>query len=132
MRRRFVVALLLLSAPVSSAGATQIVASQAAGEESVKSFIGAKVLNANGESVGDIDYLLMGADGTVKTAIIGVGGFLGIAAKDVGVAFSDIKPQINRDGTTSYLLNMTKDELQAAPAFKWTSPVIPSQSTTSD
>ena len=53
--------------------------------------IGVAVYGSDGKEIGKIDDLLMDHSGATQTAVIGVGGFLGIGKKDVGVPFSAIQ-----------------------------------------
>ena len=66
--------------------------------------------------IGEIDNLVIGGNGQIEQAVVGVGGFLGIGEKNVAVNFADLKPMV-RDGKIWFVLNKTKDELKAAPAF---------------
>ena len=52
---------------------------------------GLSVYNDNNENVGSINDLLMDKSGTVKAAVISVGGFLGVGAHLVAVPFDKIK-----------------------------------------
>lgn len=56
--------------------------------------IGVSVYGSDGKEIGKIDDLLMDHNGAAQTAVIGVGGFLGIGKKDVGVPFSAIQWQM--------------------------------------
>lgn len=49
---------------------------------------GKAVYGAENESIGEIDDVLVSADGSITAVIIGVGGFLGIAEKSVAVDMS--------------------------------------------
>ncbi|MBB4041484.1 sporulation protein YlmC with PRC-barrel domain [Microvirga flocculans] len=53
--------------------------------------IGTRVISANNESIGDINDVILGRDGRVMAAVVGVGGFLGIGEKDVAVPFSALE-----------------------------------------
>ena len=53
--------------------------------------IGVDVYGADNKKIGKIDDILMGHDGNAQAVVIGVGGFLGIGKKDVGVPFSAIE-----------------------------------------
>jgi sporulation protein YlmC with PRC-barrel domain len=55
--------------------------------------IGVGVYGSDGKEIGKIDDLLMDHNGAAQTAVIGVGGFLGIGKKDVGVPFSALQWQ---------------------------------------
>jgi sporulation protein YlmC with PRC-barrel domain len=106
---------------------------------------GLNVYNNNNEKIGDINELVVDQSGKVQAAVIGVGGFLGIGEHDVAVPFNELKwvnepprsasrsdappadrerTTASRDGGRTYpdhaVLNMTKDQLKAAPEFKYT------------
>ncbi|MBX9741006.1 MAG: PRC-barrel domain-containing protein [Beijerinckiaceae bacterium] len=66
--------------------------------------------------IGAINDLVIDRDGAVSAVVIGVGGFLGIGEKSVGVPFADVKISI-RDGNEWLVLERSKDELKAAPDF---------------
>lgn len=78
-------------------------------------FIGKQVNNGRGEKLGTVDDLIVTTDSRVPHAILSVGGFLGINGRLVAVPFADLTPV----GPTLYLLNVSKDELLAYPAFTW-------------
>lgn len=101
------------------ASALSFVSAQAAGEQSSSSLIGLRVENTEGENLGDINYLVLDANGNVTTAVIGVGGFLGIGEKNVGVPFKDLKMGNNKNGTRVAMVTATKDTLTAAPNYVW-------------
>jgi hypothetical protein len=89
------------------------------GEMRASKLIGTSVTNAANESVGDINDVVLGKDGKVAAVIIGVGGFLGLGEHDVAISYSGLKfakDSSNRDVVT---INATKDQLKAAPAWKW-------------
>lgn len=83
-------------------------------------FLGKSVYNGDGdaaESIGKLNDLVIGPDGMVQAAVIGVGGFLGVGQKDVAIAASQLKLSIRSDGNSWLVLNTTKDQLNTAPAF---------------
>jgi sporulation protein YlmC with PRC-barrel domain len=53
--------------------------------------IGLDVYNQNDEKVGDISELLVDQTGEIQTAILGVGGFLGVGERLVSVNFDQLK-----------------------------------------
>ncbi len=53
--------------------------------------VGLNVYNEQNENVGSINDLLMDKSGSIKAAIISVGGFLGMGAKLVAVPFDKVK-----------------------------------------
>lgn len=100
--------------------ATDFVPKQAAGESSSSGLIGTKIKNSAGENIGDVNYLVLDAEGKVTTVVIGVGGFLGVGEKNVGVPFKAVTRQDDENGNPAFLINATKDELNSAPSYEWT------------
>jgi sporulation protein YlmC with PRC-barrel domain len=68
------------------------------------------------DKIGYVTDLIVDNSGNVTTAVIGVGGFLGVGKKDVAVPFKDLKVA-SRDGKDWLVLNQTKQDLEKAPAF---------------
>lgn len=112
------VAVVAVQMPASAA--TDFIAKQATGESSSSGLIGTKIQNSAGETVGDVNYLVLDANGSVTTVVIGVGGFLGVGEKNVGVPYKSVKRQDDKNGNPVFILDATKDELSAAPAYEWT------------
>ncbi len=93
--------------------------SHQAGEVRASKLIGSKVTNPANEFVGDINDVVLGKDGKVAAVILGVGGFLGMGEREVAISYGGltfVKDSNNRDVIT---VNATKDQLKAAPAWKW-------------
>jgi hypothetical protein len=53
--------------------------------------INLNVYNNNNEKIGDIKELMLDKSGKIDTAVIAVGGFLGMGEHDVAVKFSELK-----------------------------------------
>ena len=66
--------------------------------------------------IGVVTDLIIDNSGNVTTAVVGVGGFLGAGKKEVAVPFKDLKV-VSRDNKDWLVLNRTKEELKAAPAY---------------
>jgi sporulation protein YlmC with PRC-barrel domain len=84
------------------------------------SIIGEEVYTSSAvdaDSVGEINDLLVGNDGEIDAAIVGVGGFLGLGEKNVAVSYRDLQLTTGQDGTYHVVLETSKEELDAAPAF---------------
>jgi sporulation protein YlmC with PRC-barrel domain len=90
---------------------------QAPGEVLASSLIGSTVENPTGESLGDINDVVLSDQGTIDGIVIGVGGFLGIGEKDVAVNFDAIEKTVDADGNIVLTLNTTAEELEAAPQY---------------
>jgi sporulation protein YlmC with PRC-barrel domain len=77
----------------------------------------ADVYDNSEHKIGNVtDLVINETDAKIRTAIIGVGGFLGIGQKDVAVPFKDLKIS-SRNGKEWLVLNQTKEELKSAPAW---------------
>jgi hypothetical protein len=85
-------------------------------------YIGAKVHNASGQIVGDIEDLILDKDNRVIGVIMGVGGFLSMGEKRVGVRVAALRFTM-KDGAPYVLLpTMTKEILTAVPEYKRAAP----------
>lgn len=69
-----------------------------------------------GEAIGDVNDVVINADGDTEALVIGVGGFLGIGEKDVAINFGRVSWS-DRDGQRIIVVSATKEELQGAPEF---------------
>jgi PRC-barrel domain len=78
------------------------------------------VYDRSNSKIGDISDVLVGPNGQVDAAIIGVGGFLGAGEKEVAVSFSSIKRTM-KDDKVYLTLDTTKDALKNASGFKYDS-----------
>ena len=61
------------------------------GDWRASKIVGLNVYNDQNESIGSINDLLTDKNGNIKAVVIGVGGFLGVGAHLVAVAFDKIK-----------------------------------------
>jgi hypothetical protein len=90
----------------------------AQGDVSANAVIGAKVRNANNDTVGTVQDLYVDASGNIKAAVLSVGGFLGVGTKDVAVKWRDIKQ--SRDGKSVVLTtSLDKEQLKSLPDYKY-------------
>jgi sporulation protein YlmC with PRC-barrel domain len=78
---------------------------------------GLEVRNSAGENLGDINDIVLDNSGKATVAIVGVGGFLGLGEKNVGVPFQSLAFADTKDGKQVARLDTTKDALKAAPAY---------------
>jgi hypothetical protein len=75
---------------------------------------GMSVKNPQGQTLGKIDELVIGADGTVRYVILSHGGLLGIGDKLVPIPWKALKPGEDKKYLT---VNITKETLEKAPNF---------------
>lgn len=91
----------------------------ASAETRTSKLMGAKVSNNAGETIGDVNDLLIYKDGNVVAAVIGVGGFLSMGERNAAVPFSSL--QLTRDSNNDPLVqvDLSKEQLKTAPEWKW-------------
>ena len=81
--------------------------------------MGTTVVDPEGKEVGLVDDLIFGEQKKIVGVVVGVGGFLGIGKKDVGLDWQQAKLQEDQAaGTKKIQISLTKAELEAAPDFK--------------
>lgn len=101
--------------PLSAEAERAIVRQQAPNELRVDWITGATVRSPEDENIGSVQDLILDQDsGQITAAIVSVGGFLGIGAKQIAVDFSEM--QIDYDAQ-QIMLNLTRDEAEAAPEY---------------
>jgi sporulation protein YlmC with PRC-barrel domain len=80
-----------------------------------RQILGHAVFNDRSEKIGAVDDIIIAPDKSVTYAIIGAGGFLGVARHNVAVRVSQLKI----DGDTLVLPGATKEALKEAPEFEY-------------
>jgi sporulation protein YlmC with PRC-barrel domain len=119
-------------AQTATGGASGTVTMQQSGEHLADDVIGATVRKAQNENIGSVADLVIDKDGQVKAAVLSVGGFLGIGDKHVAVPWNQVQVSTGSRAAASgsasgtadpgrdpaVMVNMTKDQLKQAPAFK--------------
>ena len=102
-----------------SADKNQVITEQKADQLLASKLKGTNVMGSNDEKIGDISDILFDKDGKILAYVVGVGGFLGIGAKDVALSPASFQMMPASDRESMKLkLSMTKDELKNAAEFK--------------
>ena len=101
-----------------AAGELRFVNAQQAEEMLASTLLGTQVYNGENQSLGEINDVLLDADGQLKTVVIGVGGFLGIAERDVAVPWEALG--VSRDENQDLMLrrDVSREQLENAPEFE--------------
>lgn len=95
--------------------AEPIVREQAPNELRVDWITGTTVTSPDGETIGNVnDLIIDGETGEMTAAILSVGGFLGIGAKQIAVNWSEL--QIDYDAN-EISMNLTREQADAAPEY---------------
>ncbi len=103
-----------------AAGGAELLTSVPQSSVTVTDWYKQDVYDQKDNKIGEIMDVLVGKDGQVQAAIVGVGGFLGAGEKDVAVSFNSIKELMKNDKV--YLtMDTSKDALKDAPGFKYNS-----------
>jgi len=87
----------------------------ATGWSARRTILGSAVYNDKGEKVGKIDDIIVSPSKAVSYAIVGAGGFLGVARHDVAIPVN----QFSLDAGKFVLAGATKDAIKAIPEFKY-------------
>jgi ribosomal 30S subunit maturation factor RimM len=82
-----------------------------------RDLIGANVKNANDDTIGEIEDLMVTAAQAIPQAIVSVGGFLGMGERLVVIPFDALVIRRVND-KEQVMYNATAEELKAMPAFK--------------
>jgi hypothetical protein len=71
------------------------------------------------DDIGEINDIIVTADGQVSAVILGIGGFIGIGERDVSVPMSSIMVLTEAENDDRFLVVKTsKEMLEQAPAFE--------------
>ena len=105
--------------PRASAATTESTGDfNANGQIAGSALIGAKVHNANNDTVGSVEDIYIDNKGAIQAVVVSVGGFLGMGTKDVAVNWSELT--YGHDGKSLKLTTTwTKDSLKAMPDYKY-------------
>lgn len=114
----------LATAPVMAADNTRSttpaqVEGRATTDIKVDALVGRDITNIRGDTIGEIESVIVGEDGKVAAVIVGVGGFLGMGERDVAIAWSELQFRGNSDGIQT---NLTKNDLEGMPQYEYEKP----------
>lgn len=90
---------------------------QASNQWLASQLIGLSVTGANNEKIGSIGDLIVDQSGAIQAAIIGVGGFLGIGAKDIAVSLQAMTIMRDSSGDKASV-QLTRQDIELAPSFQ--------------
>ncbi len=84
----------------------------------VGNLIGKSVVNADNESIGDVNDLVTDQNGKIIAIVVGAGGFLGIGEKDVAIRFEDVKLARDENNDVKVIADLNKETLASAPDYQ--------------
>lgn len=92
---------------------------QSAGDFRTSKLIGTDIFNNANENIGEIQDVLVKADGSATGVILSVGGFLGMGERYVSVPMAKLTISRNSDKDPKIMMDATKDSLKAMPEYKF-------------
>ena len=105
----------------SSTSPAKFINSQRQDQFLASKFKGTDVIGSDDKKIGDVSDILFDKDGKIEAYVVGVGGFLGIGAKDVALApnaFQIVPGDKSKNESDKLRLSMTQDELKQAANFE--------------
>jgi sporulation protein YlmC with PRC-barrel domain len=99
-------------------GAVQFTTKLPGDTAAVSTYYKRNVYDAADGKIGDVTDLIMGPDGKISTAVISVGGFLGVGEKEVAVPFGSLHVK-KKDNSWYLVMHTTKEALTNAPKFAY-------------
>jgi sporulation protein YlmC with PRC-barrel domain len=95
---------------------TQMMTSVPNDAMTISTYYNEDVYDNQENKIGDVNDILLDANGRVSAVIVGVGGFLGVGEKDVAVPFNALKVA-EKNGDRYLVMNTSKEALQSAPGY---------------
>jgi PRC-barrel domain len=86
--------------------------------------LGREVRSAVGENMGRIVDAIVDRAGTVRAAVIDFGGFLGVGSRKIVVEWKALQFGRVANKSDSITLELTKDQVTAAPEYKEDTPIV--------
>jgi hypothetical protein len=86
--------------------------------------LGRDVRSAANEDMGHIVDVIVDRAGVVRAAVIDFGGFLGVGSRRIVVDWAALRFGRVADKTDSVTLELTKDQVKAAPEYKEDTPLV--------
>ena len=105
----------------ASTSSAKFINSQRQDQFLASKFKGTDVIGTDDKKIGDVSDILFDKEGKIEAYVIGVGGFLGIGAKDVALApnaFQVVPGDKSKNESDKLKLSMTKDQLKQASTFE--------------
>lgn len=87
------------------------------GQLGAEELVGRDVIDPEGNDVGEVADLILGADQKITHVLVGVGGFLGIGERTVAIQLDELSVDTSNDDH-DLVTRMTKEQLEALPAYE--------------
>jgi hypothetical protein len=90
----------------------------------VQGILGKEVRSAADENMGRIVDVMVDQSGQARAAVIDFGGFLGVGSRKIAVAWNALRFPLNEKKGERIALELTRDQVRAAPEFKEDKPIV--------
>jgi hypothetical protein len=97
------------------------VCSSAKGDRFASRLVGLNIQNAADENIGEIYDIVLTEAGAIRAYIVSVGGFLGIGTRYVAIDHKAVTVTRQDEKNWKATMNANKDQLRAAPEYKYDS-----------
>jgi PRC-barrel domain len=94
------------------------------GARDAHGILGREVRSAANEDMGRIVDVIVDREGTVRAAVIDFGGFLGVGSRKIVVDWNALHFGSVSNKSDSITLELTKEQVTAAPEYKEDTPLI--------
>jgi hypothetical protein len=94
------------------------------GARDAHGILGRDVRSAANEDMGRIVDVIVDREGAVRAAVIDFGGFLGVGSRKIVVDWNALRFGNVANKSDSITLDLTKDQVTAAPEYKEDTPLI--------
>ncbi len=94
---------------------TPAVTGPMAGEMNIARLVGTDVKDPAGQTIGEVDNVLLDSTGRVESVIVTVGGFMGLGGRDVELRWADLK---SIDAGNEVKVDMTAMQLRQRPEWR--------------
>jgi hypothetical protein len=107
--------------PVPTVSSSQVIGAQGADEWLASQLRGTVVVGADGQRIGEVVDVLLDRNGQARAFVVGMGGVMGLGAKEVAIDLGQFHEMPAPTGTgprAELKVPMTMEQLAAVPEFK--------------
>ncbi|MGY6547531.1 MAG: PRC-barrel domain-containing protein [Roseinatronobacter sp.] len=99
-------------------GADMLDTTVASGTFLASNLKGADLIGADGETIAAVDDIVVSPNGQVDSFLVDVGGFLGLGARTIAIAFSDVTIGHDENENVELRTTLTQEQLEAMPEYE--------------
>lgn len=99
----------------AATGDAEILTEESGDQVLADRLLGMPVVDMAGEEIGEVDDILLNKSGEVAGLVLTTGQVLGLGGKTIAVSWQDVSSAENAESIT---LNLTEEQLAAAPEFR--------------